>query len=586
MQHDNNIENKLREMEGMDQPDLSQMNAHWQEMATMLKPSVLPMKKGWPKWMLNTLSVAAVVILIGVAVFYFSSEKNHSNEIAVQKVETIAKQNDLSPQQNLNTNTVVPLLTDSIIKEMITPSGKLKINPSLIYNAIADTDAKDWTVNDSVLGTIKLNYTPCETCPGKTTVNVSPIQDDNQSAERNIALMNSFFSAMEKPLQIFDVYIDRDTTIVCENGTRVLIPANIFLTKDSVAVKGAVAIKIKEFYSYEDIVSNKLNTTSNGQQLISGGMVYITAIQNGKELIVAPQKLLSLKMPVTKPFDDEMQLFTAQQASYNPDMHVDTASGKNINWQPAGQYQKLKRSKFMIKVFDPYGQPYKVYEKKNGLKVAKFVIRDDCKMSNKEVLAALQGHFGLFYNKIKLRRSLSDNPKPLFSKTPYPVVGDSLEIELAKAIKMNILTKEEVEKYEQQLLKDSLAWNDKLNSIPFYEFQVGQLGYFNCDRFGNTNPRINYTLSVPETDGVQNLFSVLAFDRYRSVMQGYYGSGKLMFANVPKGEKVHVISVGVKDNQVVSCIQPFTINESENYIQFTETTPMAFREQLKELHLQ
>lgn len=583
MQHDNNIENKLRQMEAMEQPDLGQMEEHWQQMAGMLQPAVLPVKKVWPEWMLNMLSAAAVVVLIIIAALYFTSGKDKKSDSVLLKNDT----ENVTPKQNEN-NIPAPFITDVAGKETNTGLDKPKINPSLIYQYKnkGNGDIKDWTEEDSILGTIKLNYTPCETCPAKMNVAAPQNQNSNQYSEKNTALMNSFFSAIEKPLQNFNVDTDTDTTIVCENGTRILIPAGIFLTKDSSAVKGAITIKVKEFYSYEDIISSKLSTISNGEQLISGGMVYITATQNGNELKVAPQKQLSLKMPVNKPYDEEMQLFTAEQVSYNLDLHTDTASGKNINWQPAGQYQKLKSSKFMIKVFDPYGQPYKVYEKKNGIKVAKFVIRDDCKMSNKEVLAALQGHFGMFYNKIKLRRSLSDNPRPLFSKKPYPVVGDSLEIELAKAIKMNILSKEEVEKYEQQMLKDSLAWSDKLNSIPFYEFQVGQLGYFNCDRFGNTTPRINYTLNLTETNGVQNLFSVLAFDRYRSVLPGYAGPDKLMFMNVPKGEKVHVISVGVKDGQIVSCVQPFTISEYENELQYTETTPMRFREQLKELHLQ
>ena len=72
MQHDNNIENKLRQQESMEQPDLSQMNTHWQQMQAILQPGSLPLKKGWPKWMLNTLSVAAVVILIGAAILYLS----------------------------------------------------------------------------------------------------------------------------------------------------------------------------------------------------------------------------------------------------------------------------------------------------------------------------------------------------------------------------------------------------------------------------------------------------------------------------------------------------------------------------------
>jgi uncharacterized protein (UPF0333 family) len=161
MQHDNNIENKLRQQEAMEQPDLSQMDNHWQQMQAMLQPGVLPMKKGWPKWMLNALSVAAVVILIGAAMLYLSSKKDNSNENTLQKSETVAEQNNLSSKENISQNTVVPVVTDSAIKETAIASIKPTINPSLIYNNVADTTAKKWTYQDSVLATVKLNYQPC-----------------------------------------------------------------------------------------------------------------------------------------------------------------------------------------------------------------------------------------------------------------------------------------------------------------------------------------------------------------------------------------------------------------------------------------
>jgi hypothetical protein len=576
MQHNNNIENKLREMEAMEQPDLSQVDAHWQQMAGMLQPSVLPVKKGWSRWMLNGFYGAVVAVLIGGAVLYFSSQKNDIvSSTTPAKEATVPFSGMAASKSDTITNTVTAFVSNKVA---IISLAK----PAAYHTPAVISFGQNATVNVDEQTTLNTNITAANDMKPDSIAVLNMLDRRIISvAETNAVKMNNFFGALKKPAQYFEIDTQKDTTLIAENGTSLFIPAKIFVANDSTVIKGIVTLQLKEYYNYQEIVGNKLHTTSNGQQLVSGGMVHLSATQNGKKITVAPAKEIILKMPVNKPFDDEMQLFTAQQQSTGE--HVDTAS--DINWQPAGQSQRLGRSKFRIKIFDPSGQPYKTFETKNGKKVARFVIRDNCKMTNKEVLKALTERYGMFYDKITVRRSLSDEPRALFSKTPYPVVGDSIEIDLAGAIKMKMLSEKEIEKYQVLLMKDSIAWSNKLNSIPFYEFRISQLGYFNCDRFGSAGTRTDFTIKLNDSEGVQNLYAVLAFEKYRSVLYGYHGLNQLRFLNVPKGEKVHVICVGVKDGTIVSSIQPFTIGEQESDLKFIETNPVQFSEQLKELHL-
>jgi hypothetical protein len=109
----------------------------------------------------------------------------------------------------------------------------------------------------------------------------------------------------------------------------------------------------------------------------------------------------------------------------------------------------------------------------------------------------------------------------------------------------------------------------------------------NCDRFQNTTlPKVEFALNLGETDDASNVFAVLAFDKYRSVIQGFTGKNKLLFSQVPENAKVHIICVGVKNGKVVSCIKALQVGAEEvNGLQFVETTPENFKKEIASLRL-
>ena len=53
-------------------------------------------------------------------------------------------------------------------------------------------------------------------------------------------------------------------------------------------------IAVREYYKYEDIIAAKLTTTFNGEQLITGGMLHISAEQDGKPVTIDAEKTPSL----------------------------------------------------------------------------------------------------------------------------------------------------------------------------------------------------------------------------------------------------------------------------------------------------
>ncbi|MEI9957199.1 MAG: hypothetical protein WDM90_13060 [Ferruginibacter sp.] len=102
--------------------------------------------------------------------------------------------------------------------------------------------------------------------------------------------ISSFYAQIQKPVQEFVIDGSTGGEIVGKQGTKVSIPALAFYDANGKVITGQIKINIEEFYKYSDIVAANLVTTSNGQQLLTGGMIKITATQNGVELNLRKRK--------------------------------------------------------------------------------------------------------------------------------------------------------------------------------------------------------------------------------------------------------------------------------------------------------
>jgi len=87
-----------------------------------------------------------------------------------------------------------------------------------------------------------------------------------QDADKKKALQD-FFADLEKESQSFVVSNKIDTVIRGKSGTVLFIPAHAFRTDE------VVTITMKEFYSYEDIITNRLTTCSDNKLLVTGSLV-------------------------------------------------------------------------------------------------------------------------------------------------------------------------------------------------------------------------------------------------------------------------------------------------------------------------
>jgi hypothetical protein len=108
------------------------------------------------------------------------------------------------------------------------------------------------------------------------------------------------------------------------SGTRYIFSPNSFQTASGATVTGKIDMQVCEYLKKGDMIFSKMLPISNGQPLVSGGQLTISASQNGQPIYLKPGCSFTANMPCVGPPDQNMQLFKGQPVS-------DTATSK-VNW--------------------------------------------------------------------------------------------------------------------------------------------------------------------------------------------------------------------------------------------------------------
>lgn len=383
-------------------------------------------------------------------------------------------------------------------------------------------------------------------------------------------MVKEFYDAIKKESQAYTIPADRDTTIEGKEGTLLTIKAYTF-SDDSGPIKtGSVSIKLTEFYQNDDIVAAKLSTTSDGEQLVTGGMIHLAAEKNGRPVNITRGRSVQVKMP-TSNYDERMQLFAeGRQSGVGAD-------GSLVNWMPAGQSQLIfgREGGEGISLLDLSVDPFRV--RYGNLTVAKFFYDGELKPDKNEIREKLYRRYGTYYDKIILRKA---------GKRERPNTIDTVHMRFEDAIAARLVSKEDSLNYVKQKRRDSVTYSNRLKTLKYYNFSLPQTGWFNCDYFArDPGPKTNFTINLGEGNDAGAFVSHLVFTRVRSVVTGYYSGNKVQFRGIPNDEPVLVVCAGVKDGKMVSFIAPF--NTSSRQVQvpvFEETSPEAFQQKLQTLN--
>lgn len=142
----------------------------------------------------------------------------------------------------------------------------------------------------------------------------------NNNKENPSDIFTKVYTTENLTTQTFSISAGKDTTLKGLSGTTLFIPKNTFVDSKNNLAKGQVCIQFKEALTIIDMVLANLTTTSDGNFLQSGGMIFISATADNSELEIATDKYIGVIMP-TDSVQNRMKVFSGIQDSLG------------INWQ-------------------------------------------------------------------------------------------------------------------------------------------------------------------------------------------------------------------------------------------------------------
>jgi hypothetical protein len=614
MQSDNKhmdefFRNKLQEADA----DLSAADQHWDAMKTSLVQPVPVQPK--PKPVSLLLKAAAIVILItGISFLIISRSSSSGSPDDLAKTVNTKKYKVNEPTDTVKT--------------------QHSFYGSMVFNL------NDYLKNSS-FGPFKLfnDGDPFYTNQNVTTATLdsSSIIEEQKS---NAIVFSNFFQQLKKRPEEFHIDTQRDTTIRCSEGSVIRIPANSFQTATGLAISGIVNMQVQEFYSLADIIGNKLSTTSNGQMLETGGMLCIKALFQSEEVKIKPGSALDLSMPAPK-FNPEMQLFmgenslpakekssiesnssrasenassrpmdtfsrnSANSVSYNFANSSIYSSGEGINWLPLGQQQMFyNNNKKIVTVLNMRNNPKSIYTTHPGnpdksKTIGKFKIPFHAPQTKEEIRKTLLKKYSKYYDDIKVIRA----SKPLSKKrqsakrSPWewyetPYVADSVKIPISIATRLKYITVEDSLQFEKQwkeelelAMKRRGSYRDLLQISDKYNFKIENLGWINCDKFLGYPPgRTAEFTMVPEINFEKEyVYSMIVFKNTNAALACSWDYGAIKTQRIPLGEQVTLVSIGVKEGKAFTCVKDITITREKQSLEYTESSPEHFKEQLARL---
>jgi hypothetical protein len=569
MQQDkNDIENKLRQLDNQQLPDLSHMDEHWQHMNVMLTQTTYtpPKKRYWKKITRRTITYMALAAVVITTSYYAFKTAGNNNRIKKNIPVFTVKKTDAPQQAKITAQTITVQ----------------KTKPVLPKNQILVTKLRE--KSDTVF-----------------------LKPEATSVKQVIPSVKNLYSSLKQPSQQFEINPATDTILTGKQGTILKIQANSFVYAGFKIVSKPVRITLIECYEYADILAHQLTTASNDMQLITGGMINLKAEDSDKKTIkLLWNRPVQVSMPAKK-FDPDMQLFVndtrQERLTEQSDSLSDVAGDIVTNWRPAAQPQGyINTGRFVhpkkIKLFDIRQMVKKVNQETEPV----FQVKTSKDISDDKIKQLISSKYDVNFNKIKLHRvdffgeeAKAKNTNVMVTKDGF-VTNDSVMISFDRAIKEGYLSRKDSLAFIMQIRADSLLFVEqrKADSILFvkqkefegrYNFNITGLGWINCDKFlKGTQPAVEFSINVG-ADMQQAMSNYnLVFTNIKSVMKGRYENGLVSFGKLPEGEDVKLVCVFEHNNKATACVQSFKISRGViASLKFEEVTAETFRQKIEKL---
>jgi len=458
-----------------------------------------------------------------------------------------------------------------------------------------------WEENEQVTSEILKNVTP--------------------PANQQFAGLEEIYNVFEKKSESYKFDCNSGTQIICEEGTRIIIPANAFVLETTgLPVEGEIDFHVTEYYKMEDILLSKLSCNTPETILESGGMIYLEAYINDHPCKLAPDKQLAIEF-VGNTTADSMQIFDGEvdpdgdiiwQLQYSNLPEPVLYDINNVNYfgdatnklyTTCGKMPEFTGGNIDMRIWvnSQLKYPQQARDAKiQGQILASFIVTDSGTIRNIQIEKRLG--FGCdeivmeMLNKMPAWQPGFENDVAVDVKIVLPIafILDEEEFLFGVSAKDSFVQKGKKEQnstwfngsfYNDQALTDSnvimveralppadtFSTNSSSVAISYALMYSIKIGWINCDRFINLEePKTNYTVSLGMDEDID---LTLVFDNYNSVMRGKRSYGSMQFRNVLMNEPVTLFGIKNVDGQFYYCLKRSTTsNTKERDLQFIPAT--------------
>lgn len=502
--------------------------------------------------------------------------KNHLNSLIVGTfvlssvvvlilwVNTGHKTEKTMGQNNQQVNELMPAHADTLAGNPEAGNGK-----EIVQDTIQE------------IHSLKASSPTVRSAPGQTGTKIS---------------VSDIYKHFNKRAQLFSFPADRDTTIICKEGTSVKIKANSFISeKTGIEISGNVQIAIKEYYKISDMIVSGLSTTSGNKILETGGMLHITAKTDNENCLIKQGRDIQIGFPYSNK-KDGMELFNGEWTSDKMDWKLDnTTSITNRIDEPVIMTEPEEAIFFIVEempefpggnsglnkyISENIHYPYSaIKDKIEGKVFVSFIIDTNGLPANISVLrgitSALDKSACYLVRNMPKWKPGRQGGKPVAVSYTLPITFSAKSTELtneeinqAKNFEKEIINLKVVykttkgnfkEEFENKTNDDNLN-RTRVSDINRYIFSTSQLGWINCDRIYNgKGEKTDFFVQTDDSNGVK---IQLVFKSMNAILPGLKKPNGFLFANVPLGEKVTLVAFKTVDDKLFLAVQETKITKN------------------------
>ncbi len=397
-----------------------------------------------------------------------------------------------------------------------------------------------------------------------------------------------FTEPSKKTAQIFAIDFKKDTTIVCTEGTKLFIKANSFVDEQGNTIQGDINLEVTEFYKLSDMLLANLSTTSNGEQLETGGMLFVEAKKDEKNLMLDENSSIEISFP-TKIKKENMQLFSGKwendiinwQLQKKTEEIIVVEVGEvemdTVYTSVRGQVEHI-REVMHDKDFQVDSTFIKTWETYTKNKLIRFFGENNNVILRKSLFEMKNTMFKVLHDD-SISRGGHVIRKP-WDESQIPTTSRIMRITPKRQIYVdNEMLSEEEFKSRLQDEDDIIITTADVNN---YVLKTTNLGWINCDRFIRNKSRIKYKLKIKN---VNDAAVSMVFRSLNSVLPSRNINGIYDFGTVAKDESITLVAIKKQNGKLyLDILDTKTEEDPDLEFNFKEVSLEEMKSELKKLN--